>query len=301
VVCSMVFSLHPRDYREEMRRLIIGISEKARLTNSDFIVIPQNSVILMYTRDGVLHEPFASHISGIGHEPLFSKNFPQEISHDVRELQKVVSDGFPVWTIEYAANYRDAKKLVNDNKSNQFVTFVAEKRSLDSIPSDSEKLFTWSSKNIESISMVRNFLYLINPHRFKTLQAFEAAIQRTNFDAVVIDAYFMSRPITKETVQLLKKKQNGNRRLVLAYMSIGEAEDYRYYWRSEWNTKRPAWIVAENKKWKGNYSVRFWDKKWHAILYKNVSSYIDKIVAAGFDGVYLDTIDVFMRFERGDL
>ena len=29
----------------------------------------------------------------------------------------------------------------------------------------------------------------------------------------------------------LKTKKNGGQRLVIAYMSIGEAEDYRFYWQ----------------------------------------------------------------------
>ena len=46
---------------------------------------------------------------------------------------------------------------------------------------------------------------------------------------------------------------------MIAYSSIGEAEDYRYYWRAEWEDDVPTWLAAENKDWKGNFKVRYWD------------------------------------------
>src|SRR2546421_429169 len=36
--------------------------------------------------------------------------------------------------------------------------------------------------------------------------------------------------LTPEEVGLLRTKPDGGRRIVLAYLSIGEAEKYRYYW-----------------------------------------------------------------------
>lgn len=84
---------------------------------------------------------------------------------------------------------------------------------------------------------------------------------------------------------------------VLAYMSIGEAEDYRWYWQRAWDANHdgkpdrgaPAWLGPENPEWRGNYKVRYWDPAWQRI----VEQYIDRIVAAGFDGLYLDVVDAF--------
>ena len=88
-------------------------------------------------------------------------------------------------------------------------------------------------------------------------------------------------------------KATGGTRLVIAYMSIGEAEDYRYYWQTAWQAESPAWLAAENPVWAGNYKVRYWDRDWQSIIYGNDDSYLRKILAAGFDGVYLDIIDAF--------
>ena len=75
-------------------------------------------------------------------------------------------------------------------------------------------------------------------------------------------------------------------------MSIGEAEDYRFYWREEWDDSGPSWLDVENADWPGNYKVRFWDSGWQSIMLQ----YADRILAAGFDGVYLDIIDAYEVF-----
>ena len=101
---------------------------------------------------------------------------------------------------------------------------------------------------------------------------------------------------------------NGPPRLVLAYLSVGEAESYRYYWQSAWSASKPAWLGPENKDWKRNYLVRFWQPGWQRMIVSPGPSalrrllelhprwhkpYIDRIIEAGFDGVYLDRVDGF--------
>lgn len=75
----------------------------------------------------------------------------------------------------------------------------------------------------------------------------------------------------------------------LCYLSIGEAEDYRWYWQAGWSTSPPAWLGPENRDWGGNYKVRYWDSGWQTIIF----AYLDKILSANFDGVYLDIIDAY--------
>jgi cysteinyl-tRNA synthetase, unknown class len=76
----------------------------------------------------------------------------------------------------------------------------------------------------------------------------------------------------------LKQKANGGSRLVIAYMSIGEAEDYRYYWQSAWKANNPEWLAAENTDWPGNYKVKYWENNWQKIIYGNENSYIKKFL-----------------------
>jgi cysteinyl-tRNA synthetase len=116
------------------------------------------------------------------------------------------------------------------------------------------------------------------------------------FDLLVIDPAKNGdddSALTPAEVNRLKRKPDGSRRLVLAYLSIGEAESYRGYWRPEWKKQKPSWLLAENPEWEENYAVCFWDAGWQAIMCGAPNARLDRILAAGFDGVYLDKCDVF--------
>ncbi len=121
-------------------------------------------------------------------------------------------------------------------------------------------------------------------------------IARSKADLVVIDYSSDgsdTAAFTRSEVNAMKRKPDGSRRYVVAYMSVGEAEDYRFYWRDGWKNRKPDWLDRENPDWEGNYKVRYWDVRWRRIIF----SYLDKIVNAGFDGVYLDIIDAFEYYE----
>lgn len=77
---------------------------------------------------------------------------------------------------------------------------------------------------------------------------------------------------------------------VLAYLSIGEAEEYRFYWDKHWRVGDPSFIGQENPEWPGNYKVKYWDPDWWE---KALKPYLDRILLVGFDGVYLDLIDAY--------
>ena len=85
---------------------------------------------------------------------------------------------------------------------------------------------------------------------------------------------------------------------VIAYISIGEAEHYRSYWQEDWSPGSPEWIVQENPDWEGNFKVEFWDADWQLNIFGNASSYLDRVIAVGFDGVYLDIVTAYEFFEE---
>jgi cysteinyl-tRNA synthetase len=115
-------------------------------------------------------------------------------------------------------------------------------------------------------------------------------------DLLVIDAVDDDKKfLTKSRVASLKRRVDKPDRIVLAYLSIGEAESYRWYWQKSWNDKPPSFIAAENQEWRDNYKVRYWDARWQAI----VLQYLERIIDAGFDGVYLDIIDAYEFFSDG--
>lgn len=99
-----------------------------------------------------------------------------------------------------------------------------------------------------------------------------------------MDLFHNEISFTADEINRLKIKQNGGKRLVICYMSIGEAEDYRFYWQSNWNSNKPEWL-DENPSWKGNYKVKYWNSDWKNIIYGKQNSYLDLILSAEFDGV----------------
>jgi cysteinyl-tRNA synthetase len=136
------------------------------------------------------------------------------------------------------------------------------------------------------------------------------AVGQTSYDLVVMDYSAEGDDETAFTAGQIAALQHspGGEKIVLAYMSIGEAENYRFYWNRGWDADgdgdpdagAPTWLDVENPDWEGNYKVRYWDSGWQAIIYGSPHSYLDKIITAGFDGVYLDIIDAYWYYEEQD-
>lgn len=122
----------------------------------------------------------------------------------------------------------------------------------------------------------------ISPARAAEIAAHDA-------DIVVVDA-----GIPVYSRQFVDSLRGGNGKKVLAYLSIGEAEPYRDYWRPIWNRKPPVWLAKPNPEWPDNFNVKFWNPSWQAIIFNCVT----EIMNAGFDGLYLDIIDAWQYWEE---
>ena len=82
-------------------------------------------------------------------------------------------------------------------------------------------------------------------------------------------------------------------KLVMAYIDIGEAEEYRTYWEPGWRVGDPEWIAGEDPDgWEGNFPVAYWHDEWRQI-WLGEGGYLAAILDAGFDGIYLDWIEAY--------
>jgi cysteinyl-tRNA synthetase len=299
-----------RDYRQDMRDFVMDISGWAKRFEQGFIVIPQNGSELITEdgeEDGAPSEAYLSAIDGAGREDLFYGYDDDNVAtlDADRDYLGAFMDiaehsGVEVLTTDYCWTPSFVDKSYAGNESRGYVSFAADHRELDNIPEYPFAPWNANTGDIESLADAKNFLYLLNPGEFETKDMFIDAIQATDYDMVIIDLFFNGdRQLDASDIQSLKQKKNGGSRLVIAYMSIGEAEDYRYYWNARWKDTPPSWLAGENPSWEGNYKVRYWDSGWQNIIYGNDSSYLKKILDAGFDGVYLDIIDAFEYFEGG--
>ncbi len=91
--------------------------------------------------------------------------------------------------------------------------------------------------------------------------------------------------------QIMWLKKTG--KLVISYISIWEAEDYRDYWKDSWKVGNPFFIDKENPNWEWNYKVLFWEKEWQKIILEK----IEKIAKQWYDGVYLDIVDAYYYYK----
>ncbi len=296
------------DYRLEMRSFIADLGTYARGINSSFIIIPQNGQELITNTgegDGTPEANYLAALDATGREDMFYGYNNDDEATPSEDMQHFIDlcllceqYGVEVLATDYCSTHGKMNDSYMVNEQNGFISFAADQRDLNNIPDYPASPYNENSNDIVTISEAKNFLYLINSENYNSRQDFIDAVSQTNYDALIMDLYHNDEPFTEAEIEQLKTKFNGGSRLVICYMSIGEAEDYRYYWQSGWRVGNPDWLEAENPDWAGNYKVRYWDSEWQAIIFGNDNSYLKKILDAGFDGVYLDIVDGFEYFEE---
>jgi cysteinyl-tRNA synthetase, unknown class len=150
------------------------------------------------------------------------------------------------------------------------------------------------------------------------------ALAASKYDLLVLEPTRTVQPSddnskfnARQMVQRLKAgtaSDGAHRKLVVAYLSIGEAEDWRWYWT--WSKKGakgkgaslppdwPPFIAGRDPDgWGGCYPVVYWDKQWKDIVLvgkgtppakdRDYSSIMDEVLKDGFDGVYLDWVEAY--------
>ena len=297
------------DYKQEMRNFVQEISAYSKAINPDFAVIPQNGSELVSNTGNDLGSPdiaYINAIDGIGQEDLFygynSDNEPTPVEDNLwisSFLNMAKSNGVvKIMVTDYCSTPSKMDHSYGGNNARGYISFAADHRELDNIPDYPSQIYNANSDTVQNLQDAKNFLYLINPDNlYASRQAFVDTVKNTNYDFIIMDFFFSGEEFSPVQISQLKQKANGGQRLLISYLSIGEAEDYRYYWNSNWSNEHPSWLEKEDPNWQGNFYVRYWVQDWKSIIFGNDSSYLKKILDAGFDGVYLDSIDTFEFFE----
>lgn len=296
------------NYKQEMRDFVKEISLYAKNLSDGFLVIPQNGQQLVTVNgeeNGSYAVEYLAAIDATGREDLFygydndNQPTPEDDTNFLLSFCDICEqNGVEVLTTDYCSTHSKMDDSYARNATRNYISFAAPERDLNVIPDYPTEPFNVNTNDINTLHDAKNFLYLINPDNYSGKQAFISAVAETNYDVIIMDMFFDDAAFTADEINQLKIKQNGGKRLVVSYMSIGEAEDYRYYWNQDWSINPPEWMESENPDWEGNFKVKYWDANWKAIIYGNNESYLYKILNAGFDGVYLDIIDGFEYFEE---
>ena len=201
---------------------------------------------------------------------------------------------------DYCSSISNVHDSYVKNEARGYISFAATERNLTNIPDYTVNVHNENSDDVFTLSDAKNYLYLINPsEEFSGKGDFLNQLKATNYDLLIIDRDIDGESYSSADISSLKWKANGGRRLVICYMSIGEAEDYRSYWQKEWKKRKtsPDWLYPENNKWRGNYKVFYWMDEWKKIIYRGESSYLQSILDLGFDGAFLDVIDAYEYYE----
>lgn len=294
------------NYRKSMIDLIEQISVYAKDKNNSFQLIQNAGLSLFEHTPDKSEERLLKQVDGVLMEGLYYTwrlNDFQRTNGDITRAREAAlkipqQAGLTILNIDYCPTVAAINTSLHLNEKNNIIGFAAQSRSLDRIPKYPWQLPNENDTGITSLNQAGNFLALLNPGRFPAKQRYLTYLQDTNYDLLIIDLNYKDAPLLPEDVAFLKKKKNGASRLVFAYMSIGEAESYRSYWQESWNTNPPSWIDELNQQWEGNFKVKYWSEEWRKILFGSDNSYLDTILAAGFDGVFMDVVDAYDYFEQ---
>ncbi len=117
-----------------------------------------------------------------------------------------------------------------------------------------------------------------------------SSISKTNFNIVVVDYSYDGSDSKALNATEVEEMKNGGK-IVLAYMNVGYAEEWRFYW----NKIKNATFVGNNDiRWPGEHLILDFDNPtWENVVHQ----YVNKIKNAGFDGVYLDGVDAYESFQ----
>jgi len=276
----------------KMQDFVVNIAQYARGYDADFIIVPQNGVELAFQdldpNEGE-HPAYMLAVNGFGVEELFYKG---GFSPDYERLAllRKLKKSRKILVSEYVGNDDDIADALHRNYSEGFICFPRTNDNYnylkipDTIPYP-------NSADILSLSQAQNYLCLLNTDHFSSKEEMLNTIASTDYDLVIIDLFFNETALTPSDIDQLRKKANGRERLVMAYINIGAAETFRYYWKDEWDLNRPDWIKKQYEGYHDEYWVEFWNPEWQKIIYGNDNSYIKKIIDAGFDGAYLDNVE----------
>jgi cysteinyl-tRNA synthetase len=231
----------PSDYKYEMRLFVRQIAEYARRFDKNFAIVPQNGVPIITTDgelDSPLDMPYINAINGTGQEDLFFSD-NQETDKDSQKevaafLSKVRAAGKLVMVTDYTNNSNQMSYSRSSNKALGFISIAVANRKMSSAPPGLP--FNENTANILRLTDAKNFLYLINPSVPKT--DFITQMRQNNYDILLMEPNYGPKATdfyTKSETDQLKVKQNGGKRFLLCYVSIGEAEVYRYYYDKKMN------------------------------------------------------------------
>ncbi|MBL8630023.1 MAG: hypothetical protein JNM81_10370 [Rhodospirillaceae bacterium] len=303
------------NYRDEMRKIVEELSTYARSRIPGFTLVTvggfdlftwgQREVDLTELRRP---EDFKPSTAADGELPLGypMRRYQQRVNGFIldgfycapirvplADVQATRSDNLKALSIDHCPPDR-AQKAVDMARKDRIVAHVdteMDKKFADIPPARPNPENPYS---VENLNAARSMLVNLNNRKFGSKLLWLQALKNTNYDVVVIDGFYNgNQALTKAEVNSLKYKKLGSRRLVMAWIDIGQASDDAYYWQREWQVGNPSWLMALDRTNPGKYHVEYWNPAWKAIVGKTYSGLLD----LGFDGIVIAGVESYRRWE----
>jgi cysteinyl-tRNA synthetase len=304
------------DLREEMRMFVQSISAYARSQRPNFVVLANGGLDLLVKRDPIEEtrvspaRAYMRSLDGIIQEGMFfdvargERPFgaPPEEDRQQPLLEKTAyakRNGLKVFTIDFGKTKAVVDAATKQAQQRKFISHVVDSATTDTfkLPSYPPRPINENPNNILSLDMVKNFAIIRNSAPYGRQDQFALKMHDTNYDLLAVEVFHGRTPLSRQAVETLKYKKIGAKRLVFAYMDIGSAASYYYYWQQGWREGFPFWIASPQRDDLDRYNVQYWQNEWKQIFVGDTNSYVYGLIAQGFDGVIIDGLEAYKFFE----
>lgn len=281
------------DPEDEMRSLVGKVSAYARDRDPDFVVIVANGEDLALDGDRTARG-YLDSIDGVAREDLFfgwngmDSPTPWTLSEKMAaKLNVSKAEGKAVMAVDRCSQRGYLWDSTEWAKEMGFLYFGSDSEGLASIPEYPADPPMAHTGDVRTLAEARNHMVLTAARGWDSREDYLEALQDTNYDVLVIDAYFNDTPLTPDEVDSLRTKRSGGQRLVVAVIGLGEVDERQQVWKDLYLTHPPGWLGEDVDGRPGRHHVKYWGKSWRSVMFRSEDSWLDTILDAGFDGVYM--------------
>ncbi|MBR7158325.1 MAG: hypothetical protein IKD08_01410 [Alphaproteobacteria bacterium] len=315
------------NYREEMRNMLITLSEHAKKQSPKFIMAVKGGENLLYRGDWEdVHAELsrAQKYNAKTPEEIFIINLFAEQSDSqkvgsaarrfARNLDGIILENRYCNDRPFAT---DAIKAIKDfnltvmgeeicppgklsvienlaaSHAVPLYTAPVPEIAFKTIPSDPP--FMENAANINELKDARNILIVTDTSGFSSKKSFINQLKQTNHDILVIEPFFQNKTLlTADEIHSLKFKKNGAKRLVLSSFKVATVKDTDFLWRQNWKLQNPFWLRKISDDDESAIVVEYWNPEWQRII----GQYFNSIVFSGFDGAIAEDLNRHLEFEE---
>ena len=201
-------------YRSEMASLIGNIKDYGLKHNNDFFVIANGGAGLMESNEFLSEQELGQLLQKVDGVMAESVNYgwdmsmdnpmpPEEQENFQRLLGSARRAGVVPMVLDYAEEAGNVQKAYREDKDRGYLGWVSARRDLDRLPKGLPH--NDNDKSVANLREAKNYLVLLNPEAFPSREAYISALANSNYDLLIVDAYYGDKPITKDEVQRLQQ------------------------------------------------------------------------------------------------